>query len=199
MTLPDISSAALDAVRPHDLSSRTFQQTASHPASGSHFSLSATGTTAEREQAGHFNLLNTDFSIEEIPLIGDFFSVISSLFTSFDGSATARREGGDGLALLNGTDASRQDVAVADRGISSDAPFDLSRLVPDMDLMPTGTIDLVGGSDQTEAGKSQSGSHAPELDFAQITGLAAHPANKIPLDTLAAMQARHMEMMSKQD
>ena len=80
-------------------------------------------------------------------------------------------------------------------------PLDLSRYLSNLDFRPTDTIDLVGDSETTPRSKSGSGSMEatdPTI-LPQITGLAAHPANKIPLDMLAQMQTRYLQMASEQD
>ena len=198
MTTPVLSSAALDAIRPQDLSTKALHQRQSAV-----FSITPSRAPAGAGQPETVGLAREGFSLESIPLVGDFFSVISSLFSSFESAPSpagpASGQLSDAIAgppsLSGGTHAhlaSEQDA---------NEPLDLSRYLSNLDFRPTGTIDLVGDSETTPRSKSGSGSMEatdPTI-LPQITGLAAHPANKIPLDMLAQMQTRYLQMASEQD
>ena len=190
MTVPDLSSAALDAIQPRDLSTRSLRQGG---ASGVAFPRPTHGFGMHQPET--VGLLNGSFSLETIPVIGDFFSVISSLFSSFDSSATDAVSSHGNQAMSQASPASSDRTARPPASGSSNAPLDLSAYIRALDEMATGVVDLTGkDSDQMAAIKG-----SDETVLPQITGLAQHPANKIPLDALAQMQARYIAMTSKED
>nr|WP_319483297.1 hypothetical protein [uncultured Cohaesibacter sp.] len=190
MTVPDFSSAALDAVQPRDLSTRSLRQDG---ASGVAFPRPAQGFGMRQSET--VGLLSGPFSLETIPVIGDFFSVISSLFSSFDSSATGSAPDHGNQVMSQASPAKTDGAALPLASGSSNAPLDLSAYIRALDEMATGVVDLTGReSDQMAAVEGNN-----ETVLPQITGLAQHPANKIPLDALAQMQARYIAMTSKED
>ncbi|WP_319567357.1 hypothetical protein [Cohaesibacter marisflavi] len=208
MTTPDLSSAALDALRPNDLSTRALPQRQS-----AIFTISSSRAPDGVGQSETAGLVHEGFSLESIPLVGDFFSVISSLFSSFESAPSQARQANvqlsDALARppLHASNmqtqlASAQDVPVQNTpGQQTDGPLDLSRYLANLDVDPAGPIDLVGDSERTgqSSATEESAAQSDPTILPQITGLAAHPANKIPLDTLAQMQTRYLQMTSEQD
>nr|WP_319515364.1 hypothetical protein [uncultured Cohaesibacter sp.] len=208
MTTPDLSSAALDAIRPNDLSSRALHQRQSAV-----FSISSSSISDGIGQPETAGLVHEGFSLESIPLVGEFFSVISSLFSSFESTPSEMGQGNTQLsdaltrppshALSTQTQlASAQDVPMQHAsGQQTDGPLDLSRYLANLDLDPAGPIDLVGDSEMVDQSSAtgESAAQSGQTILPQITGLAAHPANKIPLDTLAQMQTRYLQMTSEQD
>ncbi|WP_321448520.1 hypothetical protein [uncultured Cohaesibacter sp.] len=198
MTTPDLSSAALDALRPNDLSTRALHQRQSAV-----FTISSSRAPDGIGQSEPAGLVHEGFSLESIPLVGDFFSVISSLFSSFESAPSEVGQGNTQLSDALARPPSHPSDAQAHLASAQDAdgPLDLSRYLANLDLDPAGPIDLVGDSEMVDQ-SSATGESAAQSDptiLPQITGLAAHPANKIPLDTLAQMQTRYLQMTSEQD
>nr|WP_321454764.1 hypothetical protein [uncultured Cohaesibacter sp.] len=196
MSAPDLSNAALDALRPTDLSTQAFRP--SSFASGTYASRAAASSSIHSDQAGLFSI---DFSIESIPVVGDFFSMVSSLFSSFGGEESTAQGSADAQIKPLSTMGAPLEAFKTAKAADSSAPLDLTAFLEGLDRSSetTNTPSLLQADKEdgkTDVIINADGSEHP---LPPITGLAHHPANKIPTEMLAKMQARYLEMTSKED
>ena len=198
MSTTDLGSAAINAITPRDLSTEVL-----HQRQMASFAVRPSEASKPTQHSASLGGLERDFSLEKIPLIGDFFSVLSSLFSSFESGESGAIPPAGPLAVGASKSAPSlaPSLAMTNSGNSAldGRPFDLTRYLSDIDPTPTGSVNLMGEASASVRQASASGERSSQAAIPQITGLATHPANHIPLDMLAQMQARHLEMMAEEN
>lgn len=156
-------------------------------------------------QMGTANATATElghFSLEDIPLVGDFISMISSLFhPTSSGVSTASTSTQEHLAMPPSYRRSN-DLAQSPQApvAARDVAMDLTRF-----------INLgIENARQSDAGQSIAGSQPfdrtnvdMDIDALQpalpsVSGLATHPSNKIPAATLELLQERYLKQFSQE-
>ena len=138
----------------------------------------------------HFDLFHMDFSLADIPLVGDFFAMISSLFSSPSTQPEIPQVAY--LPLKDKAVASSLSDAGPAQKMSERASGvrDLSALLSSpvpapVDLLP----DHVTPDKVIDAAADR---------LPSISGLARHPSNLLPAETLELLQARYAKMTAEE-
>ena len=140
---------------------------------------------------------SSGFSFEDIPFVGDFLSMVSSLLQS--------SQSGIDRNLSAYTDvppppviARMPAVTPAPVDLVGDGAFDLSRLIN----LPTGAD---GGSDVVRpssgalvSSRDEASLGALKPSLPPVSGLANHPSNRLPEEALQLMQERYLQQFSQE-
>ena len=138
---------------------------------------------------------SSGFSFEDIPFVGDFLSMVSSLLQS--------SQSGIDRNLSAYTDvppppviARMPAVTPAPVDLVGDGALDLSRLIN----LPTGAdrgsdvVSLSPGALVSSRDEASLGALKPSLP--PVSGLANHPSNRLPEEALQLMQERYLQQFS---
>ena len=167
MSTTDLGSAAINAITPRDLSTEVL-----HQRQMASFVVRPSVASTPTQHSASLSGLERNFSLETIPLIGDFFSVLSSLFSSFEAGESGATPPAGPLAV--GASKSAPSLAMTNSGNSAldGRPFDLTRYLSDIDPTPTGSVNLMGEASASVRQASASGERSSQAAIPQITGLA---------------------------
>ncbi|WP_319532050.1 hypothetical protein [uncultured Cohaesibacter sp.] len=137
------------------------------------------------------------FSFEDIPLVGDFLSMVSSLFQS--------SEPGIDRSFRAETDvppppviARMPEVTPAPIDLVGDGAFDLSKLI-NLPTEANSVSDVASASPETTvSSQSETSLDALKPSLPPVTGLANHPSNRLPEEALQMMQERYLKQFSQE-
>lgn len=203
MTGPISATQSISSLKPLDLSRVSFQSTSLKSGAvtetfSSHFPAQAGNAGSARD--GHVSLLKFDFSLEQVPLVGDFLSLVSDLFSSTHGSSSLATDQTSEVAYH------RSNRTIENRGVSASvnqfsqsdsqkmaSTNDLSALLPSLEGLSPAPINLLPDDDVAPDALTATPDAARS-----ISGLAKHPSNLLPAETLQLLQDRYMAKISKE-
>ncbi|SNY92165.1 hypothetical protein SAMN04515647_2410 [Cohaesibacter sp. ES.047] len=200
MTTPVTATHSIAASDPVDLSRITQDFGSFRPETSHHATQADARWTTRATNPGVADAPSIDFgfSLEDIPLVGDFLSMVSSLFhtqpSGLDGNRMAQDSTPPPPSQLHAS--AQQPEAL--KSTSGDSALDLSRLLK-LDTMagidPT-TTTKTASIEATRDGDSNLDALKPALPA--VSGLVHHPSNRLPAETLQLLQERYLKQFPQE-
>ena len=201
MTTPISGTPSLHSSEPMDIS-RYSQSAGSYRSSASFLprssSLDAVGFSRE-SHASRSVEKDDGFSFDDIPIVGEFLALVTSLFTSHSGGTrSALAQNSETLPPPQLMASSGPSNVKPDGPVERDSALDLSRLLdlPSPAIRPDAEAASVASAlGRSNAKEAESEAASPTLP--NVSELVTHPSNRLSAETLQLLQARYLNQISE--